>query len=50
MSVYLLLLLGNSLVVSSMPIAMELAMEICYPAAEGVVGDWLLNSFLLAPG
>ena len=37
MSVYILLLLGNSLIVSSMPIAMELAMDICYPAGEGVV-------------
>ena len=24
--------------VSSMPLAMELAMELCYPASEGVVG------------
>merc|ERR1719350_325841 len=39
-SVYILLLLGNSLVVSSMPIAMELAMELCYPAAEGVVSSF----------
>ena len=40
-SVYILLLLGNSLVVSSMPIAMELAMELCYPASEGVVGGFI---------
>jgi len=40
-SVYILLLMGNSLIVSSMPIAMELAMDICYPAGEGVVGGWI---------
>ena len=39
-SVYILLLLGNSLIVSSMPIAMELAMDICYPAGEGVVSNF----------
>ena len=44
-SVYILLLLGNSLVVSSMPIAMELAMELCYPAAEGVVSS--ISCFML---
>eukprot|EP00092_Neocalanus_flemingeri_P005346 GFUD01005760.1.p1 GENE.GFUD01005760.1~~GFUD01005760.1.p1 ORF type:complete len:483 (+),score=101.39 GFUD01005760.1:82-1530(+) len=47
-SVYFLLLLGNSLVVSSMPLAMELAMEICYPAAEGVVGGWISIWFNIA--
>ena len=41
MSVYILLLMGNSLIVSSMPIAMELAMDICYPAGEGVVRNFL---------
>ena len=39
-SVYILLLMGNSLIVSSMPIAMELAMDICYPAGEGVVRNF----------
>ena len=33
--------MGNSLIVSSMPIAMELAMDICYPAGEGVVRNFL---------
>ena len=33
-----LLITGNSLVVSTMPLAMEMVMEICYPAAEAVVG------------
>ena len=33
--------LGTSLVVSSMPLAMELAMELCYPASEGVVGGFI---------
>lgn len=47
-SVYLLLLLGNSLVVASMPISMEIAMEICYPAAEGVVGGWISIWFNIA--
>jgi len=47
-SVYFLLLMGNSLVVSSMPLAMELAMEICYPAAEGVVGGWISIWFNIA--
>jgi len=47
-SVYFLLLTGNSLVVSSMPLAMELAMEICYPAAEGVVGGWISIWFNIA--
>ena len=32
---------GTSLVVSSMPLAMELAMEFCYPASEGVVGGFI---------
>ena len=32
---------GTSLVVSSMPLAMELAMELCYPASEGVVGGFI---------
>ena len=40
-SVYVLLLTGNTLVVSSMPLSMELAMEICYPVPEGVVGGWI---------
>jgi len=40
-SVYILLLTGNTLVVSSMPLSMELAMEICYPVPEGVVGGWI---------
>jgi len=39
--VYILLIFGTSLVVSSMPLAMELAMELCYPAAEGVVGGFI---------
>ena len=43
-SVYILLLMGNSLIVSSMPIAMELAMDICYPAGEGVVCNFLTIS------
>ena len=47
-AVYFLLLTGNSLVVSSMPLAMELAMEICYPAAEGVVGGWISIWFNIA--
>jgi len=47
-SVYFLLLTGNSLVVSSMPLAMELAMEICYPANEGVVGGWISIWFNIA--
>jgi len=47
-SVYILLLLGNSLVIASMPVAMELAMEICYPAAEGVVGGWISIWFNIA--
>lgn len=45
--VLVLLLLGNSLVVATMPLAMELAMEICYPAAEGVVGGWITIWFNL---
>ncbi|XP_023343452.1 disrupted in renal carcinoma protein 2 homolog [Eurytemora carolleeae] len=40
-SVFLLLLAGSSLVVASMPLSMELAMEVCYPAAECVVGGWI---------
>ena len=47
-SVSLLLVIGNSLVVSSMPLAMELAMETCYPAAEGVVGGWISIWFNIA--
>jgi len=40
-SVYLLLLLGSSLVVAAMPLSMELAMEACYPVSECVVGGWI---------
>ena len=47
MWVLVLLLAGNSLVVSTMPLAMELAMETCYPAAEGVVGGWITIWFNL---
>ena len=32
------IIIGNSLVVSTMPLLMEMAMEICYPASEAVVG------------
>ena len=32
---------GNSLMVSSMPLAMEMLMEICFPAAEAVVGGFI---------
>ena len=35
-----LLITGTSLTVSSMPLAMELTMELCYPASEGVVGGF----------
>ena len=44
----LLLMLGTSLVVSSMPLAMELAMELCYPASEGVVGGFISIWFNIA--
>ena len=43
-----LLLPGTSLVVSSMPLAMELAMELCYPASEGVVGGFISIWFNIA--
>jgi len=33
-----LLIIGNCLVVSTMPLGMEMLMEICYPASEAVVG------------
>merc|ERR1712083_133154 len=46
--VYILLISGTSLVVSSMPLAMELAMELCYPAAEGVVGGFISIWFNIA--
>merc|ERR1711892_1326676 len=36
-----LIIIGNSLVVSTMPLAMEMVMEICYPAAEAVVGGFI---------
>lgn len=39
--VIILLLLGTSFVIATMPLVMELAMEICYPAPEGVVGGWI---------
>ena len=39
---------GTSLVVSSMPLAMELAMELCYPASEGVVGGFISIWFNIA--
>ena len=42
------LLPGTSLVVSSMPLAMELAMELCYPASEGVVGGFISIWFNIA--
>ena len=48
MSVYILLLMGNSLIVSSMPIAMELAMDICYPAGEGVVCNFFAIFFSIS--
>lgn len=40
-AVYILVLAGQSLVVASMPLSMELAMEISFPACEGVVGGWV---------
>ena len=38
--VSVLLITGTSLTVSSMPLAMELTMELSYPASEGVVGGF----------
>ena len=38
--VSILLITATSLVVSSMPLAMELTMELSYPASEGVVGGF----------
>ena len=35
------IIIGNSLMVSSMPLAMEMLMEICFPAAEAVVGGFI---------
>jgi len=39
--VYVLLLLGNSMVVSTSPLCMEFAVEKLYPVPEGIVGGWL---------
>jgi len=39
--VYVLLLLGNSMVVSTSPLCMEFAVEKMYPVPEGIVGGWL---------
>jgi len=47
-SVFLLLLLGSSLVVATMPLSMELAMEACYPVSECVVGGWISIWFNIA--
>ena len=38
--VSLLLITGTSLTVSSMPLAMEMTMELSYPASEGIVGGF----------
>jgi len=40
-AVYILLLLGNSMVVSTSPLCFEFAVEKLYPVPEGIVGGWL---------
>ena len=39
--VYLSVLVGNSLVVSTSPLLMEFGVEKLYPIPEGMIGGWL---------
>ena len=39
--VYLTVLVGNSLVVSTSPLLMEFGVEKLYPISEGMIGGWL---------
>ena len=39
--VYVTVLVGNSLVVSTSPLLMEFGVEKLYPISEGMIGGWL---------
>jgi hypothetical protein len=39
--IYIFLLLGNSLVVSTSPLLFEFGVEKLYPISEGMIGGWL---------
>ena len=40
--IYCLYMTGTSFVVASTPLMLELAVEICYPVSESVVGGWFV--------
>ena len=39
--VYVTVLAGNSMVVSTSPLLMEFGVEKLYPISEGIIGGWL---------